>query len=125
LARFSINSAQDVWIERLGQPEHTHIHFRDEDHVMMLIARIADHRWAGASTPKCRCSTVPCRTGSRVRAKVPPISPHGPTLSIEMTDGNPFEAVRRQQMDRQRSDAQPYAQLRERIQQKAGARTRP
>jgi hypothetical protein len=42
----------------------------------------------------------------------------GPTLAIEKSGGNPFEALRRQQVDRQRSDAQPYAQLRERIQQK-------
>jgi pilus assembly protein CpaF len=42
IGKISINSAQDVWIERLGQPEHTHITFRDEDHVMMLIRKVAD-----------------------------------------------------------------------------------
>jgi pilus assembly protein CpaF len=117
IGKISINSAQDVWIERLGQPEHTHITFRDEDHVMMLIRKVADIV-GGRIDAKVPLLDRPLPDGSRVRAKVPPISTHGPTLSIEMTDGNPFEAVRRQQMDRQRSDAQPYAQLRERIQQK-------
>jgi pilus assembly protein CpaF len=117
IGKIAVNSAQDVWIERLGQPEHTPITFRDEDHVMMLIRKIADIV-GGRIDAKVPLLDRPLPDGSRVRAKVPPISPHGPTLAIEMTGGNPFEAVRRQQIDRQRTDAQPYAQLRERIQQK-------
>jgi pilus assembly protein CpaF len=117
IGKITINSAQDVWVERLGQPEQTVISFRDEDHVLMLIRKVADIV-GGRIDAKVPLLDRPLPDGSRVRAKVPPISPHGPTLAIEKSGGNPFEALRRQQVDRQRSDAQPYAQLRERIQQK-------
>jgi Flp pilus assembly CpaF family ATPase len=117
ISKITVNSAQDVWIERLGQPEHSPVTFRDEDHVLMLIRRIAEIV-GGRIDAKVPLLDRPLPDGSRIRAKVPPISPHGPTFSVEKAGANPFTALRRQQAERQRSDAQPYAQLRERIQQR-------
>ncbi|RYE56706.1 MAG: CpaF family protein, partial [Rhizobiaceae bacterium] len=41
-----------------------------------------------------------------------------PTLTIEKSSGNPFVVLKRQQAERGRGDNLPYAQLRERIQQR-------
>ena len=117
VGKITINSADDVWIERLGQPEKTAISFRDDDHVLTLIRRIAEIV-GGRIDAKVPLLDRPLPDGARVRAKVPPISPTGPTITIEKSGGNPFEALRRQHLERQRADVQPYAQLREKIQHK-------
>ena len=117
VGKITINSADDVWVERLGKPEKTAISFRDDDHVLTLIRRIAE-LVGGRIDAKVPLLDRPLPDGARVRAKVPPISPTGPTITIEKSGVNPFEALRRQHLERQRSDVQPYAQLREKIQQK-------
>lgn len=115
--KINVQSAKEVWIERLGQPEKVSISFRDEDHVMSLIRKIAE-MVGGRIDAKVPLLDRPLPEGARVRAKVPPISATGPTLTIEKTGGNPFEALKRLQAERQRTDAQPHGQLRERIQQR-------
>jgi len=117
VGKISINSATEVWIERLGQPERSSISFRDEDHILSLIRKIAE-LVGGRIDAKVPLLDRPLPEGARVRAKVPPISAHGPTLTIEKTGANPFEALKRVQAERQRPDVQPYGQLREKIQQR-------
>lgn len=111
-----VNGANEVVVDRLGQSEVVPVSFRDDDHLLSLVRRVAD-LVGNRIDAKVPLLDRPLPDGSRVRAKVPPIAPH-PTLTIEKTSGNPFEAVRRMQADRERADAQPFAQLRERIQQR-------
>ncbi|HEX8832650.1 MAG TPA: CpaF family protein [Abditibacteriaceae bacterium] len=117
IGKITVQSAREVWIERLGQPERTSISFRDDDHVLSLIRKIAE-LVGGRIDAKVPLLDRPLPEGARVRAKVPPISAHGPTLTLEKTGANPFEALKRVQAERQRTDVQPYGQLRERIQQR-------
>lgn len=117
ISKITVNGPQEIWVERLGQPERSPVSFRDEDHVLTLIRKIAEIV-GGRIDAKVPLLDRPLPEGARVRAKVPPISATGPTLTIEKTGGNPFEAVRRVQAERQRTDVQPYGQLRERIQQR-------
>ncbi|HEX8551262.1 MAG TPA: CpaF family protein [Abditibacteriaceae bacterium] len=115
--KINVQSAREVWVERIGQPERTSISFRDDDHVLSLIRKIAE-AVGGRIDAKVPLLDRPLPEGARVRAKVPPISATGPTLTIEKTGGNPFEALKRLQAERQKTDAQPHGQLRERIQQR-------
>jgi pilus assembly protein CpaF len=114
ISKISINGSKDVGIERLGQPESTSVSFRDNDHLSSLIRRIADIV-GGRIDPKVPLLDRPLPDGSRVRAKVPPLSVQ-PSLIVEKKAGNPFDALRRQQAERATPTAQPYNQLRERIQ---------
>jgi len=114
IGKIIINGAAEVSIERLGQSESTGVSFRDNDHLSSLIRRIADVV-GGRIDPKVPLLDRPLPDGSRVRAKVPPLSSQ-PTLTIEKKSGNPFDALRRQQAERSQVEAQPYNQLRERIQ---------
>ena len=114
IGKIIINGATEVSIERLGQPESTGVSFRDNDHLASLIRRIADVV-GGRIDSKVPLLDRPLPDGSRVRAKVPPLSPQ-PTLTIEKKSGNPFDALRRQQAERNQVEVQPYNQLRERIQ---------
>ncbi|MBV9867566.1 MAG: CpaF family protein [Abitibacteriaceae bacterium] len=116
IGKININGANEVSVDRLGQTELLPVSFRDDDHLLSLIRRVADIV-GNRIDSKVPLLDRPLPDGSRIRAKVPPISPH-PTLTIEKTSGNPFEAVKRQQADRQRTDTQPFAQLRDRIQQR-------
>jgi pilus assembly protein CpaF len=114
ISKISINGSSEVVVERLGQPEGTPIYFRDNDHLLSLIRRVADVV-GGRIDNKVPLLDRPLPDGSRVRAKVPPLSPQ-PTLVIEKKSGNPFEILKRQQAERAHSEVQPYSQLRERIQ---------
>jgi pilus assembly protein CpaF len=116
VSKIMINGAQDIVVERLGQAEHPAVYFRDDDHLLMLIKRIAEVV-GGRIDQKVPLLDRPLPDGSRVRAKVPPFSPQ-PSLTIEKSAGNPFDLLRRQQAEQQRGDVQPYSQLRERIQQR-------
>jgi pilus assembly protein CpaF len=116
LTKIMVEGTQDVVIERLGQNESTPVSFRDNDHLLSLIHRIAGIVGSRLD-PKVPLLDRPLPDGGRVRAKVPPLSPH-PSLSVEKTTGNPFESLRRAQAEQNRPDQAPYGQLRERIQQR-------
>jgi len=116
LTRIMVEGTQDVVIDRLGQNETTPVSFRDNDHLLSLIHRIAGIVGSRLD-PKVPLLDRPLPDGGRVRAKVPPLSPH-PSLSVEKTTGNPFESLRRAQAEQNRPDQAPYGQLRERIQQR-------
>ncbi|MDB5390249.1 MAG: type secretion system protein [Planctomycetaceae bacterium] len=76
-----VNGPNNVYIERFGHLELTPIRFRDADHLIRIIQRIAARvgRRIDESSPM-----VDARLGdgSRVNATIPPITLDGPTLSI-------------------------------------------
>ncbi|MDJ0867828.1 MAG: CpaF family protein [Myxococcota bacterium] len=73
--------ADRVYVERFGKLELTGVRFRNDEHVMRVIERIATGvgRRIDASSPM---ADLRLRDGSRVNATIPPVSPRGPTLSI-------------------------------------------
>src|SRR5207244_12615494 len=76
-----VNGPDHVYVERFGRLEKTAIRFRDADHVVRVIERIAarvgrriDTAWPMAD--------LRLPDGSRVNATLPPVTIDGPTLSI-------------------------------------------
>ena len=116
VTKIIVTGAQDVSVEKLGRIERSGVTFRDDDHLLSLVRKIAEMS-GGRVDAKVPLLDRPLPDGGRIRAKVPPLAPQ-PTLTIEKSTGNPFVALKRQQADRARGEALPYAQLRERIQQK-------
>lgn len=106
----------DVAVERLGRIERTGVSFRDDDHLLAIVRRIAELT-GGRIDAKVPLLDRPLPDGARIRAKIPPLAPQ-PTLTVEKSTGNPFTALKRQQAERGRDNALPYSQLRERIQQR-------
>ncbi len=73
--------ARPVYVERFGRLEKTSIRFRDDEHVVRIIERIAAAvgRRIDAASPM---ADLRLPDGSRVNATLPPISIDGPTISI-------------------------------------------
>ena len=116
VSKIVVTGANDVSVERLGRVERSGVSFRDDDHLLGLVRRMAEMS-GGRVDAKVPLLDRPLPDGARIRAKVPPLAPL-PTLTIEKSTGNPFVALKRQQAERARDESLPYAQLRERIQQK-------
>ena len=76
-----VNGPQNIYVERRGRLERTPLRFRDDEHVVRLIERIASRvgRRIDVASPMLD-ARLP--DGSRVNATVSPISVDGPTLSI-------------------------------------------
>lgn len=76
-----VNRFDAVYVERFGVLEPTNVRFRDEDHLIRIITRIAARvgRRIDTSSPMVD-ARLP--DGSRVNATLPPVSLDGPTLSI-------------------------------------------
>ena len=76
-----VNGPYKVFIERFGRLEKTEIRFRDAEHLVRIIQRIAARvgRRVDESSPMVD-ARLP--DGSRVNATLPPITIDGPTLSI-------------------------------------------
>jgi len=76
-----VNRFDCVYVERFGQLELTDVQFRDDEHLIRIIVRIAARvgRRIDTSSP-----LVDARLpdGSRVNATLPPVTIDGPTLSI-------------------------------------------
>jgi pilus assembly protein CpaF len=70
-----------VFVERFGKLEKTEVRFRDAEHIVRVIERIAAQmgRRIDASSPMADLRLL---DGSRVNATLPPVSIDGPTLSI-------------------------------------------
>jgi len=76
-----VNGPQRVFIERFGRLEETDVRFRDTEHLVRIIQRIAARvgRRIDESSPMVD-ARLP--DGSRVNATLPPVTIDGPTLSI-------------------------------------------
>ena len=76
-----VNRFDQVYIERFGRLEKTGVRFRDPDHLVRIIQRIAARvgRRVDESSPMVD-ARLP--DGSRVNATLPPVTLDGPTLSI-------------------------------------------
>ncbi|MGC4085260.1 MAG: CpaF family protein [Vicinamibacterales bacterium] len=76
-----VNAPDRVYIERFGRLERTHVRFRDADHIVRVIERIAATvgRRIDTASPM---ADLRLPDGSRVNATLPPATIDGPTLSI-------------------------------------------
>ncbi len=76
-----VNGPYKVFVERYGRLESTEVRFRDDEHLVRIIGRIAARvgRRIDESSPMVD-ARLP--DGSRVNATLPPITIDGPTLSI-------------------------------------------
>jgi pilus assembly protein CpaF len=76
-----VNSYKNVYIERKGRLERTPVQFRDDAHLMSIIARIVSGvgRRVDESSPIVDARLA---DGSRANAIIPPLAIDGPCLSI-------------------------------------------
>ncbi|WP_417731028.1 CpaF family protein [Rosistilla oblonga] len=76
-----VNRFDSVYVERFGVLEETDVRFRDDEHLVRIIGRIASRvgRRVDTSSPMVD-ARLP--DGSRVNATLPPVTIDGPTLSI-------------------------------------------
>src|SRR5207237_10372209 len=76
-----VNGPDQVYVERFGRLEETAVRFRNTDHLLRIIQRIAARvgRHVDEASPMVD-ARLP--DGSRVNATLPPVALTGPTLSI-------------------------------------------
>ncbi len=76
-----VNAPDQVYVERFGRLEKTDVRFRDGEHIIRVIERIAARvgRRIDTSSPM---ADLRLADGSRVNATLPPVTIDGPTLSI-------------------------------------------
>jgi len=76
-----VNEPNKVYIERFGRIEPTSVSFRNNDHILQVIQRIAASvgRRIDESSPMLDARLL---DGSRVNAIIPPLALRGPALSI-------------------------------------------
>jgi pilus assembly protein CpaF len=76
-----VNRYDQVYVERFGRLESTEIRFRDNEHLVRIIQRIAARvgRRIDESSPMVDARLA---DGSRVNGTLPPVTIDGPTLSI-------------------------------------------
>ncbi len=84
-----VNTARQVYVERLGKIEPTPVIFRDDAHLLQIIDRIVSRvgRRIDESSPMVD-ARLP--DGSRVNAIIPPLALDGPLLSIRRFGRNPL-----------------------------------
>ncbi len=76
-----VNRFDQIYVERFGKLEEVDVRFRDSDHLVRIIQRIAARvgRRIDESSPMVDARLA---DGSRVNATLPPVTIDGPTLSI-------------------------------------------
>jgi pilus assembly protein CpaF len=76
-----VNGPYKIYIERQGKLEHTSAAFRDDDHLIQVIQRIAARvgRRIDESSPMLDARLA---DGSRVNAIIPPLALDGPCMSL-------------------------------------------
>jgi type IV secretion system protein VirB11 len=83
VSELCINRPGELWIERSGQPamEQHHDKHLDKDHLLTLARQIAAHSSQHVNIEAPLLSAA-LPTGERIQIVLPPVSPHGPSLSI-------------------------------------------
>jgi pilus assembly protein CpaF len=76
-----VNGPDKVWVERFGRLTRTDVRFRDHEHILRVIERIAARvgRRIDVASPMV---DLRLPDGSRVNATLPPVSLDSPTISI-------------------------------------------
>jgi pilus assembly protein CpaF len=76
-----VNGPDQVYVERFGRLEPADVRFRDAEHIVRVVERLAARigRRIDAASPMV---DLRLSDGSRVNATIPPASPDGPTISI-------------------------------------------
>jgi pilus assembly protein CpaF len=76
-----VNGYNRVYVERFGKLEPTRVRFKDDDHLIRIIDKIASNvgRRIDESAPMLDARLL---DGSRVNAIIPPLAIDGPSLSI-------------------------------------------
>ncbi|MDA1018370.1 MAG: CpaF family protein [Planctomycetota bacterium] len=89
VADIMINGPKNVFIERDGRIQRSHVTFRDNDHLMQILDRIVSKvgRRIDETSPMCD-ARLP--DGSRVNAVIPPLALDGPSLTIRRFGSNPL-----------------------------------
>jgi pilus assembly protein CpaF len=85
-----VNGPHQVYVEKKGKVELTHVRFRDDEHVMSVIDKIVAPigRRIDESSPMVD-ARLP--DGSRVNAIIPPLALNGPTITIRKFAADPFK----------------------------------
>lgn len=86
-----VNGSDKIYIERHGRLEQTDARFRDDDHLIQVIQRIASNvgRRIDESSPMLDARL---EDGSRVNAIIAPLSLDGPAVSIRRFGAEPINA---------------------------------
>jgi len=86
-----VNGSHQIYVERFGRLEPTDVTFRDNDHLMLVIQRIASQvgRRIDESSPMLDARLV---DGTRVNAIIPPLSLVGPVMSLRRFGNMPIDA---------------------------------
>ncbi len=116
VTRITVNSPTEIWIERMGTIQRYDWAFKDENHLMRTINKIAQILGARIDQ-QVPLLDKPLPDGGRVRAKFPPLSPT-PNLSIDKGPKNPFAHLLQQQRERQKWQQDAIDQLRQSLQEK-------
>jgi pilus assembly protein CpaF len=93
-----VNGANQVYVEREGRLSLTDASFRDDDHVIQIIQRIAAQvgRRIDESSPMLDARLM---DGSRVNAIIHPLALDGPAVSIRRFGAQPIDIVRLLQLE--------------------------
>ncbi len=85
-----VNGPNKIYIERQGRLTRTDVTFRDNNHLLQVIQRIATvvGRRIDESSPMLDARLL---DGSRVNAIIPPLSLQGPSVSIRRFGARPLE----------------------------------
>jgi pilus assembly protein CpaF len=91
ISEIMVNGPRQLFIERDGRLHEASSHFRDADHLLQIIERIASRvgRRIDETSPMVD-ARLP--DGSRVNAVVPPLALRGPTLTIRRFGSKPLTA---------------------------------
>lgn len=116
VTRITVNAPKEIWVERMGTVQRSERTFRDENHLMRTINRIAQVLGARIDQ-RVPILDKPLPSGGRVRAKVPPISPT-PTLVIDKGPENPFASLLKHHLERQRWRQDTIEQLHQSLQER-------
>src|SRR5262245_5572456 len=90
VSEIMVNGPRQVFIERNGRLEEVPARFRDADHILQIIERIASRigRRIDETTPMVD-ARLP--DGSRVNSIIPPVALCGPTLTIRRFGNSPLK----------------------------------